>query len=440
MRRTLVILCFIAGIFLMPLPVRAQGIEAAQSQFVDVFLTGRKGDDQEKAGDLKGALASFHSALTLLKKIKQENPNWNTELMDYRLKRTLEAIDRVQEKLGGAPVKPSGNDLGLPPLDVADPLKGDAVPPLPPIPRGKASKNAPLIDSDDPLAGVKQRLASLESQLGEARDIIRKEQEKNAQLTKDIGDAMNARKKAEEAKKKAQDLAQVFEASIHELKATGDANGARAKELEAKLADANRTSLDKQIELDAAEERISQLLGRTRILDGIAKTAGTMPAQVKALQAKLEAEKMATAAQSEQAKKRETDLKGQIAALAKDKSESAGAVAEMKALQAKLDMEQKVSASEALKAKKREEDLKGQLASLTQERNDAREELVRLREMNKHTDKLMADNASLLKKLGDLEKQIVSFKSTGGSRDAELAALRQQVTDTQQALVSSDQK
>ena len=81
-----------------------------------------------------------------------------------------------------------------------------------------------------------------------------------------------------------------------------------------------------------------------------------------------------------------------------------------------------------------------QLASLTKERNDARDELVQLREMNKQTDKLMADNASLLKKLGEMEKQILNFKSDGTGRDTELALLRRQMTDAQKALVSSDQK
>jgi len=437
MRRTLVILCFIAGFSLLPLPVRGQGSEGAQSQFVEAFLAVRRGEDQEKAGNLKGALTTFRAAADTLTRIKQENPNWQVELLDFRLKRTMEALDRIQEKIGGAPAGRGGEAGVLPPLPLEnDPLKGDDGAP-PPKPRTK--KGAPLIDSGDPLGPIKQRLSDLENKLSEANDRLREEQERNAQLSKDIGEAMTARKKAEEAKKKAQDLAEVYQKSMLDLKAAGDSNGARAKELEAKLAAANQTSLDTQAELAAAEERISQLLGRSRTLAEQASKAGTMPAQIKTLQAKLDSEQKATAQQVENAKKREEDLKNQIAALSKNKGDSAGAMAEMKALEAKLEAEQKASASEALKAKKREEDLKSQLASITQERNDAREELVRLRELNKQTDKLMADNASLLKKLGEAEKQILAYKSTG-SRDSDLAALRKQVMDTQKALSSSDEK
>lgn len=441
MRRTLAILSFIAGITLAPLPVCAQATDAAQQQFVEAFLSVRKGEEQEKAGDLKAALATYRSALRTLTKIKEENPKWQTDLLDFRIKRTLESVDHVQEKMGGSANKgvPAGNDpgLGLPPLSVDnDPLN----PPVA-VPKNRTPKAAVPANEDDgnPIAAVQRQMEDFKRQLSEAKKQLEDEKERTAKLTSDINSAMDARKKAEDAKVKAQQLAQVYEASIHDLKTAGDKNGARAKELEAKLEEANRASLETKINLEVAEERVSQLLGRTRVLVGIAESAGTLPKQVKDLQAKLAAEQTSATQQGELAKKRESDLKGQIAALSKGKAESATAVAEMKSLQAKLDLEQKTSASEAQKAKKREEDLKGQLASLTKERNDAREELVRLRELNKTTDKLMADNAGLLKKLGIAEKEILNFKSTG-SRDADLAALRKQITDTQKALTASDQK
>ncbi len=445
MRRTLVILSFIAGISFAPLSVCAQGTDAASEQFVEVFLGVKKAEEQEKAGDLKAALAAYRTALSTLARIKRESPTWQTDLIDHRFKTTSDAIARLQEKIGGgaAPggaMKPGGNDADLlPPLDVADPLKGDA-PPLPPMPKGRGAKTLPLIDASDPLAGVKQRLADLELRLSEATDRLRDEQEKNAKLTKDMSDAIDSKAKAEEARKKALNLSEVYQKSFLELKAKGDANGDRAKELEAKLAAANQNAIDTQADLAAAEERISQLLGRSRALAVKAGEAGTMPAQVKALQVKLEAEQKATAQQTGASKKREADLKNQIATLNKEKVDTGTMPAELQSLQARLDAEQKTAVSEAAKAKKREDDLKGQLASLTKERNDAREELVRLRELNKQTDKLMADNASLLKKLGDAEKQILTFKSTGGSRDAQLEALRKQVTDTQKALSSSGEK
>ena len=443
MRRTLAIISFLAGISIAPLAVRGQGIESAQQEFVNAFLSFRKGEDQERAGDLKAALATFRSAAGALTRIKRESPNWQSDIVDLRLKRTMEAIDRVQTKLGGPAAKPGANDASvLPPLPLEDPLNGDGTvnPPVArPRSKGKVEK-PPAPASGDPLDAVKESISALQAQLTETKDQLSDEKKKNAQLSKDFGDALAARKKAEEAKKKAQDLAEIVQKSVLELKAKGDASGEKVKELEAKLAAVNRASADTQADLAAAEERITQLIDRTHVLGGIAREAGTLPEQVKTLQAKLDTEQKASAEKAQKAREREDELKGQIASLTKDRTDSATMPVELKALQAKLDAEQKSAAAEAAKAKKREEELKGQIASLTEERNDARQELVRLKELNKQTDKLMADNASLLKKLGEAEKQIMAFKTDTGSRDTDIAALRKQIVETQKGLSASTDK
>jgi len=443
MRRTLAIICFLAGISSAPLSVHAQSADAAQQEFVNAFLSARKGEDQEKAGDLKSALTTFRSAATTLTRIKQESPSWQADLVDFRLKRTMEAIDRIQGKMGGGKPGAGGAELGvLPPLPKDnDPLQPDGAlnPPVAP-PRGKSAKGGTQTAGEDPLGAVRQRITDLEEKLSEANDRLRKEIEKNARLANDMTEAVSARKKAEDSRKKAQDLAEVYQTSMRELKAAGESNSDRVKDLETKLAAVNRTTMDTQVELAVAEERINQLLGRTDALVKTVREAGTLPTQVRDLQAKLEAEQLASSQRADQSKKREEDLKNQIATLTKNQSNMASLPVEVQALQVKLQAEQKASADEAAKAKRREEDLKGQIASITQERNDAKEELVRLRELNKQTDKLMADNASLLKKLGDYEKQILTFQTGKGSRDTELTGLRKQVVDTQKALTASNEQ
>lgn len=441
MRRTFAIICFLIGIASAPLSLRAQGIDSAQQEFVDAFLGVRKGEDQERAGDLKGALATFRSAAGKLAKIKQEAPSWQTDLVDFRLKRTMEAVDRIQTKLGGAAPAGGANDVGLlPPLPLEDPLKGEALAPAPaPAPR-VGSKSPPVGAGQDPLDVVKQRIADLEARLSEANEKLKEEQQKNAALSGEIGEAMSARKKAEDARKKAQDLAEVYQKSVLDLKSKGDANSERVKELEAKLAVVNRTTVDTQAELAAAEERISQLIGRSRAMAEKASEAAALPAQVKKLQEKLDEEKKAGATLVEAGRKREEGLKAQIALLTKERGDSAAMKEQLKDLQAKLDVEQKTTAAEAAKARKREEDLQGQIASLTKERNDARQELARLKDLNKQTDKLMADNATLLKKLGEAEKQILAFKADPATGDSDVASLRRKVTEAAKALTNSNER
>ena len=76
---------------------------------------------------------------------------------------------------------------------------------------------------------------------------------------------------------------------------------------------------------------------------------------------------------------------------------------------------------------------------MTKERDEARTEIAKLKDLNKQTDKLMADNASLLKKLGDAEKQILNFKADSVEKEQAIAALQKQVTDSQKALLVSNE-
>ena len=445
MCRTLAVLCFLAGIAAAPLSIHAQGIEASQQDFVNAFLSVRKGEDHEKAGDLKAALATYRAAAGILTKIKQTDPNWQKDLVDFRLKRTMEAIDRIQSKMGGVATGTGANDVGvLPPLEVdKNPLEGEG-PSNPaevqPSPPKKTGKTKPASSTDDPFVMVKKRIEGLETQLADANDRLRDEQTKNAQLTKDMDDAIKARKKAEDSQKKAQNLAEVYQKSVLELKAQGDTNTGRVKELETKLAEAKKNSVDTQADLAAAEERISQLIDRSRALGKFAIEARTLRPEVKKLQERLEEAQKKSAETAQQARTREGELKDRIAELTKERSTSASLVAELKRLKELQASEQKAAAVEIAKSRKREEDLKGQLASITKERNDAREELTRLRDLNKQTDRLMTDNASLLKKLSEAEKQILTFKSEPGLRDARVAELRKQITETQNGLAASTEK
>ena len=283
MRRTLAIICFLIGFSAAPLTILAQ-VSDAQDEFVNAFLSSRKGEEQEKAGDFKAALAAYRTAASLLTKIKQESPGWQPEMRDFRLAQTLKAIERVQARTGGP-----ANDLGLPPLLPGDPLDPAPGSPVAPPARKPGKVTGPV--SENPIEAITQRIANLETQLADANDRLREEQQKNAQLTQEMGEAMDARKKAEGERKKAQDLAEVYQKAMLELKAKGDASSERVKELEGKLADLKRKNLDTEVELASAEERIAQYIIRehhrgrplAEILNDHYVTNRTTPEQVKRL-------------------------------------------------------------------------------------------------------------------------------------------------------------
>src|SRR3954466_15381979 len=101
MRRTFAILVFLAGLGTAPL--LAQGIDPAQSEYVNAFLNARKAEELEAAGDLRGALKTLRGVADTLGRLKQNSPDFQPEMREWLLKRTLESIDKLQGKIGGSP-------------------------------------------------------------------------------------------------------------------------------------------------------------------------------------------------------------------------------------------------------------------------------------------------------------------------------------------------
>ncbi len=385
MRRTFAILCLLAGLTTAPLvPARAQD-SGAQGQFVEAFLIVKKGDEDEKHGNLKGAMENFRTAANMLTRLKQTWPNWQKDIVEFRLNRTMDAIKRIQGQMGGPgaevlpPLNPGDDPGPLPPLT---PEAGVTLPPIdPPEPIIKRGPKQPVKAA--PAGGldlVRQQIADLESRLETSQEDLRAEKQRNTQLAKELDSAVTARKSAETAQKKAQDLAELYQKGVLEIKNSGDKNNARVKELETQLADAKKQRDLAQTELAAATEREEQLAARAKAMAARAQEAGELPNKIKSLES----------------------------AIAEEKKKSEG--------------------------------LQGKVATLTKERDDARFEITKLKDLNKQTDKLMADNASLLKKLGDAEKQILNFKSDSVEKDHAIAELQKQVAESQKALGASDEK
>lgn len=399
MRRTFAILCLLAGLCTAPLvPARAQEPaaqnSAAQQAFVDAFLLFRKGEDDEKNGKLKEALANFRTCANMLTQVGKTWPSWQKNIVEFRLNLTMKAIERIQDQMGGpamvpppppsdtgAPLSPipESGDIGLPDINenppVVRPPIGKA--PKPPIKNATAPAND---NAGDGIDMIRNRINKLEESLQSATDELAEERKKNAELAKDLEGAMAARLAAETAQKKAQDLADVYQKSVLEIKNSGDKNGSRVKELEAQLADAKKQRDAAQTDLAAATEREEQLTARAKALARKAQEAGELPGKIKSLENVIATNK--------------TTIDG----------------------------------------------LQGKVAAITKERDDARTEVAKLKDLNKQTDKLIADNATLLKKLGDAETQILTFKADSVDKENAIAALQKQVSDSQKALTLSTEK
>lgn len=106
------VLLFLALGTIVPMAKDDQAGKGPQQEFVNAFLNVRKGEEMERAGDLRNAMTTYRSAAGVLAKIKKDSPGWQTDLVDFRLKKTMEAIDRVQTKLGGPAAGAEGGAVG----------------------------------------------------------------------------------------------------------------------------------------------------------------------------------------------------------------------------------------------------------------------------------------------------------------------------------------
>jgi len=393
MRRSLALLILIVSIYAAPVTSRAQS-GAESETFVSAFLAFRKAEDVERSGNLKEAMRGYREATELLKSVQQKWPNWQPHIVEFRLKRTQEAISNLQGQMAKKGIKdseaPAENNSGL----SENMLSPEDV--LPPIPDNFAStskppKAKPVNTGSDPIAQIQEQIKTLTSQLQNTNEKLKEEQQKNTELTKDLLESQSSRTKAESSLKEAQDLADLYKKNVLDLKTSSERNGTRAKELEIAMESANHKLLAAQAEAAAAEERATQLSERAKAMAVKVEEAAEMPGQIKSLQAK-------------------------------------------------LDAEQKARTEQTAEFGKEKEMLTEKIAQVTSERDTAMGEITKLKLANKEADKLVQENTNLLQKLGEAEKQILAFKTDSPKKDEEIAALKKQVTDIQKDLTVSQEK
>lgn len=80
----------------------------APGDFLNAYSDFQKAEKQEAGGDVRGALNSYRDTLKILDHITATAPNWNPSIVDYRRKRTTEAISKLAGRVGGSglPLQP----------------------------------------------------------------------------------------------------------------------------------------------------------------------------------------------------------------------------------------------------------------------------------------------------------------------------------------------
>lgn len=79
------------------IPKTAAGDKATHQAFVDAFLLVRKGEGLAADGKIEEALKTFRAASTGMENIQETAPTWNPEVVRMRLRRTKEAIQKLEK-------------------------------------------------------------------------------------------------------------------------------------------------------------------------------------------------------------------------------------------------------------------------------------------------------------------------------------------------------
>jgi DNA repair exonuclease SbcCD ATPase subunit len=385
--------------------VRGLLAEDSSEQFLNAYQSYQQGEKLERDGSSPEALKKYKFAQSLLLEIEKNDPSWQKAVVEYRLKKTREGIERLQ----GAGNSNDGimTQSPIPPSDggssTASPST-QATPSISIVPPGtKSSSGVGLSSARDSSSEVRRLKRMLETLRGEL---------------KEAKDAMSSEKN-------------------------------RTKDLENIKWVEERSNLEKQ--LQTTKDQVSSLTEKLQKRD-------SWENELKSLQKKLDdtvADKVAIEEEYQSRNKKRDDANAALMKQLEEarKSVSLSSAAELKSQQLSADLEKAKSEVEGMKEQfdhatrtakdyqAKNEDLRKQMDSTNQKLTAAQKmagELAPLRakfqQLQDHSDKADADAKASNDKLALLKKESIKVESDSQKRESSLRADLQALEEERNAL------
>ena len=424
----LLLLPLITGL-LLPSVVRAQDNDPA-GQFFAAYQEFQRAEKLEREGRTKDAAAKFRFVATQLGQIKSQSPDWQPMVVDFRLKKTQEALVRLQGAASPATLGPPPDLADLPPDETLPPVQPSRVGPAPAGPTisisvGEGTSPAPPEESPAaqiPPPDIAPVTATSSDELEALRAQLAEAQNRNAALEQQLSDGET------EASKIAAELEQTKE-SLRQLQKTAEAGqgqdaeaGAEvdrlsraAKELEETL---NTVKAEKEaLEAGAAEtgQKIEDLTAQVAAAKSEADTAKseldtakTEAETAKARTGELEAERETLVAErdgarqeTEKAREEMSTLSARVTELENERTELVAArdTAQQEAAEAKTALEKNAELIEA--NKQLEQKLTEAAEKISGMETDAATKAEMVAGLQKDLDKVRAELAGAQTQLQD---------------------------------------
>ncbi len=402
----------VLAIFLSTGQAHAQ--EDSSSEFFSAYQEFQRAEKLEREGRTKDAIAKFRYVASQLGQLKSRHPDWQPLVVDFRLKKTQEAILRLEGALGSSTL--SSSTLGPPP-DLAEASPEEILPPVHPVrapapPGPTISISAEAEPSSPPFskqpAGPAPDAAELENLRAQLASEKSRSVELDEQIKRGESEVSGIRDELEQTKAALDELNRKLEESKNKpdsARSSEAASGEEAKRLAA-----------------AAKELEQSLAAATTEKDELTAQLTTAQAEADAAQSELETAK--TEAQT--AKTRTTELETEKESLATERDT---ARKETEAIRGEM---------QTLSARVTEiEDEKTQLITA---RDTAQKEAAEAKTALEKNAELIESNRQLEEKLAEAAKQIAGMETDVAAKAEVITGLQKDLDNVRNELAGAQSK
>jgi tetratricopeptide (TPR) repeat protein/predicted nucleic acid-binding Zn-ribbon protein len=376
--------------------------ESAADRFLNGYQLFQKAESLEGNKDYAGALRTLKEALKILDDITAQDKTWNPGIVEYRRKRIVEGLARLEPKVAGSGSAASADTIpGVPglPLPESGPISGGVdLPPdiLPGPSKAKAgsSRTTPQ-PATGPLDEIRRNMDDLREKVRQAQEERDTAQRSARDMQAKLDKAAEERRNVDKQLKIMSQRSDVAEQALMDERKKKTADAEKLLNLQTQAAKLKKEVTSLRDERDALEELRNQEGSRHRAVVDRANKAAEASATFKKTLEDLE-----------------KSHKSELAAV-----------------------QQKLTKTEAER-----DGLQVKLTAVTAERDSYKSQVAKLQEDKKNLDKALADNATLMAKLSDAEKQIIQFKADNAQKDVLIADLKKEIASVNKQLTEAKQQ
>ena len=157
-------------------------------QFLTAYQTFQEGEKSERGGNTSDALKKYRFAESLLLEIAKNDPSWQKAVVEYRLKKTRESLDRVQggSSQGGVAVAPNQDSSGGSSSEgVHNPDSGVSIgPSITIVPPSSSPGRSPKASADTSgeLRRLRSQIDDLKGRLTESQEALKSQKNRAKDL------------------------------------------------------------------------------------------------------------------------------------------------------------------------------------------------------------------------------------------------------------------